>query len=75
VKRNLKYILISAGILLGALGGYLYYLHIGCVSGTCPITSQPLNSTMYGALMGGLLFSMLVPGKQSDTNNKKDKQS
>ena len=44
------------GILAGAAGGYLYYHFIGCTSGSCPITSQPVNSTLYGALMGGLLF-------------------
>lgn len=45
------------GILAGAAGGYLYYHFIGCTSGSCPITSQPVNSTLYGAMMGGLLFS------------------
>ena len=45
------------GILAGAVGGYLYYHFIGCTSGSCPITSQPVNSTLYGAMMGGLFFS------------------
>ncbi len=45
------------GVLVGAVGGYLYYHFIGCTSGTCAITSQPVNSTLYGAMMGGLLFS------------------
>ena len=39
-------------IILGAAGGYLYYSFIGCVSGTCPITSNPWLSTGYGALVG-----------------------
>ncbi len=47
------------GILIGAGAGYLYYHFVGCASGTCLITSKPVNSTLYGALMGGLLFSML----------------
>ncbi len=51
-------LLISAGLLAGALAGYAYYYFIGCNTGTCPITSRPLNSTLYGAVMGGLLFSM-----------------
>lgn len=50
--------LVIFGVFLGALGGYLYYYFIGCVSGTCAITSNPLNSTIYGAVMGGLIFSM-----------------
>lgn len=45
------------GIVIGAIGGYLYFYNIGCASGTCAITSRPLNSTLYGALMGGLLFN------------------
>ena len=53
-----KYLLTILGILLGAIFGYLYYPYVGCVSGTCNITSKPLNSTLYGALMGGLLFNV-----------------
>ena len=53
-----KHALLIAGILSGAIGGYLYYHFVGCASGTCAITSKPVNSTLYGALMGGLLFSI-----------------
>ena len=35
----------------GAGGGYLYYRFIGCASGTCPITSNPWSSTVYGAVL------------------------
>lgn len=56
-----KAIIITAiGIVVGAIAGYLYYFYVGCVSGTCAITSRPLNSTLYGALMGGLVFNMFV---------------
>ncbi|SIS48112.1 hypothetical protein SAMN05421766_102216 [Zobellia uliginosa] len=48
------------GIAVGAMAGYLYYSCIGCVSGTCAITSNPLNSTLYGAFMGGLLVNTFV---------------
>jgi phage shock protein E len=50
-----------AGILLGALAGYLYYREVGCASGTCAITSRPLNSTLYGAVMGYLLAGIVAP--------------
>ncbi|HOZ81884.1 MAG TPA: DUF6132 family protein [Bacteroidia bacterium] len=50
--------LIIAGTLAGAVGGYLYWKLVGCSSGTCAITSNPLNSTFYGALMGGLFLSL-----------------
>ena len=50
--------LIIAGTLAGAVGRYLYWKLVGCSSGTCAITSNPLNSTFYGALMGGLFLSL-----------------
>jgi hypothetical protein len=50
--------LLIAGIVIGSIGGYLYWRQIGCNSGTCMITSKWHNSTDYGALMGGLLFSI-----------------
>lgn len=56
-----KTVLLSLwGIVVGAMAGYLYYSEIGCVSGTCAITSRPLSSTLYGALMGGLLVNAFV---------------
>lgn len=48
------------GAIVGAIFGYLYYEYVGCASGTCRITSKPLNSTLYFALIGGLLFNMFV---------------
>jgi C4-dicarboxylate transporter len=54
-KKSL--LIIGAGVVVGAVGGYAYYHYIGCASGTCAITSKPLNSTLYGSLLGGLLFS------------------
>ena len=56
-----KYVIIGA--LLGGLSGYLYYHFIGCSSGTCAITSKPINSTLYGAIVGGLLFSYIPSDK------------
>lgn len=53
-----RYGLTLSGVMIGALGGFLYWYYIGCVSGTCPITSSPVNSTLWGMLLGGLLFNM-----------------
>jgi hypothetical protein len=53
----LKYKITLIGIAIGGLAGYLYYYFVGCASGTCAITSSPLNSTLYGILMGALLFN------------------
>lgn len=58
---NKKAIIITGiGVAIGAIAGYFYYFYIGCASGSCAITSKPLNSTLYGALMGGLLFNMFL---------------
>lgn len=67
MKLFVKYKLILIGIVIGAIGGYVYYHYIGCASGFCPITSHPINSTAYGALMGGLFFSIF----KKNTDNKK----
>ena len=53
-------IITGIGIVVGGIAGYLYYFYVGCASGTCAITSRPLNSTLYGALMGGLVFNLFV---------------
>lgn len=55
IKANMLTII---GVGIGAIGGYLYYHYVGCASGTCPITSKPLNMTLYGAMMGGLVFNI-----------------
>ena len=60
----IKHKLTIIGILVGAIGGYAYYHFVGCASGTCAITSKPLNSTLYGAMMGGLFFSSFKKEKQ-----------
>lgn len=49
---------VILGIILGAFVGYAYYRFIGCASGTCPITSNPFISTIYGAI-AGLLISTI----------------
>lgn len=62
--------LLLAGIAAGAVAGFFYWQQIGCISGTCPITSNPYISTMYGALMGGLAFNLFKkePAKSTGEN-------
>ncbi len=59
----IKYKLAIIGVIVGAIGGYLYYHFVGCASGTCAITSKPVNSSLYGALMGALLFDLFRKSK------------
>ncbi|MGZ8556984.1 MAG: DUF6132 family protein [Chitinophagaceae bacterium] len=54
-NNNILYII---GAIIGAIAGYLYWQQIGCTTGTCAITSKPVNSTVYGAIMGSLLLGL-----------------
>lgn len=58
IKKEL--IITIIGVFLGLIAGYSYYHYIGCESGTCAITSKPINSTLYGGLMGGLFFNIFA---------------
>lgn len=51
----IKYKWHFIAIITGMSFGYLYYYFIGCSSGSCPITSNPVNSMLYGGFMGALL--------------------
>ena len=66
----LKYKFALLGIILGAAGGYAYYYFIGCSTGTCPITSNPIISTGYGALLGGLFLSYIKYLKKKNNQNE-----
>ena len=58
------------GTVAGAIGGYLYYHFVGCQSGTCPITSNPYISIVYGAVIGYLVFDMFKKKEtKKDGNN------
>ncbi len=52
------------GVAVGALGGFLYWRFVGCIGGGCPITSSPLFSSVWGALIGGLLLNMFKKKKK-----------
>lgn len=65
-----KHLLQITGTVAGAIGGYLYYHFIGCQSGTCPITSNPYISIVYGAVIGYLVFDMFKKKEtKKDGNN------
>ena len=58
----LKNKLSIIGAVIGAVGGFAYWKFIGCESGTCKITSSPLNSTLYFGLLGALTLSLFKKG-------------
>ena len=61
LKNNLLYFI---GAAVGAIAGYIYWQQVGCVSGNCMITSKPINSTLYGAVMGSLLYGLFKKEKK-----------
>lgn len=62
--------LILIGAIVGALAGYTYYAQVGCLTGTCAITSSPVNSTAYFAFMGALAFNIF-----KKENPKREKEN
>jgi hypothetical protein len=68
VNKNLI-IKLSLFIIGGAVVGFAYYYFIGCRTGSCPLTSNPLITTAYGSLMG------LVLGFDSRVFNKRNKRN
>ena len=54
------------GAVVGAVAGFLYWKYVGCLTGTCAITSNPVRSTLYFALFGSLLFGMFKRDKKRE---------
>jgi len=65
-KKYLKVFTLFSiiGLILGAIGGYIYYLKVGCSTGSCAITSNPYLSVLWGAAMGYLLGDMFNTKKK-----------
>lgn len=64
-----------AGLILGALGGFLYYRLVGCNSGGCAITSNPYISILWGAAMGYLLADIFKIRKKTKAEDPAEKNS
>jgi hypothetical protein len=60
IKYRIKKFLtlrLLLGLVIGGVLGFGYYYFVGCNSGSCAITSNPLRMTGYGMLFGALLTS------------------
>ena len=74
MKNLLKYNLWIAGAVPGLVFGLLYWKYVGCLTGTCAITSRPINSMVYFGAMGGLILSLFQPKKKSPDKTVKPKK-
>ena len=59
LKKWLRPILFTGG---GALAGLAYYALAGCLTGSCTITSNPVNTMVYTGLIGLLLSGAFGKG-------------
>jgi len=66
IKNKLYFI----GGLIGAFAGFLYWKYVGCLTGTCAITSSPVNSTIYFAFFGAILFGAFKKNTKETEANK-----
>lgn len=57
------------GAIIGALAGFLYWKYVGCLTGTCSITSNPTKSTLYFAAIGALVFSLFKKSEKQLNND------
>lgn len=46
---------ILIGAVAGAVLGFGWYKLVGCSTGACPLTSNPVVSTLYGMAVGALI--------------------
>ncbi|HOX57563.1 MAG TPA: DUF6132 family protein [Candidatus Paceibacterota bacterium] len=50
---------IVIGVVVGGGLGFAFYKFVGCSTGTCPLTSNPVMSTLYGSVVGALVASSI----------------
>ncbi len=67
VQRNRLYFI---GAAIGAIAGFLYWKFVGCSSGTCAITSNPIVSTIYFSIIGTLVISVFQ--RKNNTSKQHD---
>jgi len=66
MEKN-KFALIM--LIPGSIGGYMYWYFIGCTTGTCPITSNPYGSILYGIILGFVLGNLIDERRQKKSKS------
>ncbi|MFN4144870.1 MAG: hypothetical protein ACK4GN_03530 [Runella sp.] len=56
-----KTTLTIAGIVLGGIGGYIYWKEVGCLTGTCPLKANWQTMIPYGMLIGYVVVGFVEP--------------
>ncbi len=46
---------VIIGSIIGGGLGFTYYRCVGCSTGACPLTSNPIISSLYGMVVGALV--------------------
>jgi len=73
-KIVLKYKQELIGASVGAGLGLGYWFFIGCSSGSCAITSNPIFSSLYGAIIGWFLTGIITTKeKNKEIENEKNR--
>jgi len=57
MKETTMILRILTGAAVEAGLGFGWYRFFGCSTGTCPLTSNPVISTIYGPVLGVVLAS------------------
>ena len=74
LNRLKKYRIQLIFLLVGAIGGFLYWRFVGCKTGTCPIKSVWYYTVLWGAIMGYLVGDLIndyrLKGKGKSKNEK-----
>jgi hypothetical protein len=61
MKKILKnWIWYVPGTIIGGIAGFFYWKFFGC-NGSCMITSNPVRTVIYFAVMGALINQMFQP--------------
>jgi hypothetical protein len=58
------------GVISGGIGGFLFFYFVGCKSGSCAITSNPVSSILMGSFLGFFILSSPCLNRSKTTDEK-----